>query len=544
VNDAAVSRFAHRDRLLVGLALLFAAGLFLFRLGSGSLWDQDETRYAQASREILTTGDPITLHLNARPWVGPPPLWLWLEAATGAAFGFTEFTVRIFAAVFGVLGVGVTATLGREWFGPRTGLLAGLILATMLEYMLLSRLAVLDAMQVAFMLLALHAFYRGYRDRRPADYLKFFAWTGLATLTRGSIGLVLPLLALLPFLAYRRALRRWREIPWGWGAAIYLGIAAPWFAPAAFRNGAALFVPALQGDVLPHVFRTIGDRAGSVLYYVPVVVLGAVPWAAFLPGALIYHYTHRWHDGSLLCLLWCGASFLFAVLAGDRLPDAVFPFFPLGAIAVARLWEEFLFEGAGRLRRTLATSFFFQIGVVVFLAVASAAFATVRYPREFAAIRGAFVAPLAVLVVGPAATAVLFRFRRYTAAFFALPATIAVFVGILYAVAAPVVETQKPMKPVAIALREQLRPGDRIVGYRIGALASLVFYTDHPVEWVNDPRALEHHLCAPGRAFLVTTREELASVRLTLPARLRPAAARGPIVVQLKPSDVLCGGEA
>lgn len=544
MNDAAVPRSVPRDRLLVGLVLLFAAGLFMFRLGAGSLWDQDETRYAQASREILTTQDPITMHLNARPWFSPPPLWMWLEAATGAAFGFTEFTVRIFAAVFGVLGVGVTAILGREWFGPRTGLLAGLILATTLEYMLLSRLAVLDTMQVAFMLLALHAFYRGYRDRRPADYLKFFAWTGLATLTRGSIGLVLPVLALVPFLVYRRALRRWREIPWGWGAAIYLGIAAPWFAPAAFRDGAALFAPALQGDVLSHAIRTIGDRADSVLYYVPVVVLGAVPWAAFLPGALIYHYNHRWHDGSLLCLLWCGASFLFAVLAGDRLPDAVVPFFPLGAIAVARLWEEFLFEGAGRLRRTLATSFFFQIGVVVFLAVASAAFATVRYPREFAAVRGAFVAPLAVLVVGPAATAVLFRFRRYTAAFFALPATIAVFVGILYAVAAPVVETQKPMKPVAIALREQLRPGDRIVGYRIGALASLIFYTDHPVEWVNDPRALEHHLCAPGRAFLVTTREELASARPNLPARLQPAAARGPIVVQLKPSDVLCGGEA
>ncbi len=143
-----------QEYLLFGLMLLLAAGLFTFRLGAGSLWDVDEPRYAQISREILLTGDPITMHLNGRPWFGPPPLWMWLEAASGWALGFTEFAARIWAAVFGVVGVAAAYALGRDWFGPRTGVLSGLILATMLGYLLLARLAVLDVVQIAFMLLA------------------------------------------------------------------------------------------------------------------------------------------------------------------------------------------------------------------------------------------------------------------------------------------------------------------------------------------------------------------------------------------------------
>jgi len=527
-----------RELVLLGLVLLFAAGLFTFRLGAGSLWDLDEPRYAQASREIIATGDPITMHLDGRPWFGPPPMWMWLQAGTGWAFGFTELTARIWAAVFGVIGVGVTCLLGWEWFGPRTGILSGLILATTLEYLLIARLAVLDVVEVAFLLLALHAFYRGYRDRSQGDYLRSFLFAALATLTRGPVTVVLLAAVLVPFLAYRRALGRWRELPWGWGALIYLALTVPWYAVETSRGGSAFLEAAFGGPWL----RPVGPRIGSVLYDVPVLVLGAVPWAAFFPGAIAYHYIRRWQDGSLLCLLWCGVAFVGALAIGGRLPDDVFPVFPIAAVAIARLWEEFLFEGAGRIGRTLMTSFFLQIGLVALLAVAVAAFATVRYPREFAAVRPALIAPLLVLVVGPAVTAVLFGARRYTRAFLALPATMAVFVAVLCTVTMPVVELQKPIKPLAADLGRRLRPEDQLIAYRIGTPASLIYYTNHRVAWVNDPAALRQRLCAPGRAFLVTTRAEQAERDASLARSLAVVASRGDLVVQEKPAEVGCGG--
>ena len=527
-----------RELLLLGLVLLFAAALFTFRLGAGSLWDVDESRYAQVGREILATGDPITMHLDGRPWYGPPPLWMWLLAGTGGAFGFTEFAVRIWAALFGVLGVGVTCLLGWQWFGPRTGILSGLILATTLEYVLMSHLAVLDLAEVAFLLLALHAFYRGYRDRRRADYLRGFLFTGLATLTRGPVTLVLLAVVLGLFFAYRRALRRWREIPWLSGGALYLAIASPWYIVEAGRGGAAFLTAAFAGPWM----RPAAPRIDSIWYEVPVLVLGAVPWAAFLPGAIVYHYLRRWQDGSLLCLLWCGVVFVGALAIGGRLPDDVFPIFSVAAIAIGRLWEEFLFEGAGRLGRTLMTSLFLQIGVVALLAVAVATFATVRYPREFAAVRPALIAPLVVLVVGPAVTAALFSAKRYMGAFLALPAAMALFVAVLYTVTLPVVEQQRPMKPLAVELGRRVRPGDQVIGYRIGTPASLIYYSDHPVIWINDEGTLRQRLCASGRVYLVTTRSEAARPRVAADPPLVEVAARGNLVVREKPVEAACGG--
>jgi 4-amino-4-deoxy-L-arabinose transferase-like glycosyltransferase len=416
--------------------------------------------------------------------------------------------------------------------------LSGLVLASTLEYVLLSRLAVLDVVEVAFLLLAAHAFYRGYRDRRRADYLRSFLFAGLATLTRGPVTLVLLATVFGLFLAYRRALRRWREIPWGWGSLIYLGIAAPWYVVEIVRGGAAFLAAAFGGPWL----RPVQPRLGAVLYDLPVLVLGAVPWAAFFPGALVYHYLRRWQDGSLLCLLWCGVTFAGAVAIGGRLPDDVFPIFPLSAIAIARLWEEFLFEGAGRLGRTLMMSFFLQIGVVALLALAVAVFVTARYPQAFEAVRRALVAPLAVLVVGPALTAALFRLGRYTGAFLTLPATVAVFVAVLYTVSLPVVEAQKPIRPLAAELGRRLEPADRVIGYRIGTPASLIYYANHPVVWVNDPETLRERLCGPGRAFLVTTPAELAGSASRVAKLLNPVDARGDLIVREKPAGLGCGG--
>jgi len=523
-RPAALLPLGRREGALRVLVLLFAAGLFAFRLGAGSLWDTDEPRYAQIGREIVATGDPMTPRLEGRPWFGRPPLWTWLLAASGRVFGFSEWSVRVCAAAFGLVGVGAAMALGREWFGPRTGVLSGLVLATMLEYLVVSRLAVLDTAFVALLLLALRAFYRAYRDRTPRDYVRSFLYTGLATLTGGPVGLLLPALVLVLFLAYRGTLARWREVPWIWGGLVYLAIVAPWYAIGGLREGRAFWVAAVGDPGAVRLPQAIAALPFVALYHALVLVLGAVPWTAFLPGAVAYHYRRRWQDGSLLCLLWCAATFAVAVGAGHSLPDEVFPVYPLAAVAIARLWEEFLFEGGMALRRTLATSFLVQIGVVVFLIAAAVAFATVRYPQAWASVRGALAPPLGMLVLGTAATAVLFRSRRYTAAFLALPATMAAFVGILYTITGPAVEAQKPVRPLAALLRGAARAGDRIIGYRIGPLASLVYYAGHPVEWIADPAMLERRLCARGRVFLVTTADELGAL-VTAPAAAGPPAA-------------------
>ncbi len=152
-------------RVQLAAVLVLAAVLFVTGIGVGALWDQDEAKYTQVAREILETGDPITLHVNGRPWFVHPPLYMWLQAVVGAVFGFSEFTARIWSAVFGVVGVYATILIGDVLFGRGPALLAGVVLATMFEYFALSRLAIFDVVLTAFMLLAFYAFLRAVRDR-------------------------------------------------------------------------------------------------------------------------------------------------------------------------------------------------------------------------------------------------------------------------------------------------------------------------------------------------------------------------------------------
>ena len=532
-----------RERLLVGLVLALAAALFVFRLGAGSLWDVDEPRYAEAGREILVTGDAITQHLNGAPWLGPAPLWMWLQAASGGVFGFSEWSARIWSALFGVAGVLATVALGRDWFGPRTGVLSGLVLATTLAYAVTARLAVLDGAGATWMILALWAGYRGYRGGRRDDYLLSALFLGLGVLTRGPGTIVLPVTTMLVFLAYRRALGRLRGFPWLGAAGVFLAVAAPWYAIETARHGAAFLRTAVSGHTVSQLMAPFGEHGQTLLTDAGIVALGTVPWTAFLPGAAGYHYLRRWQDGSLLCLLWAGLVFLFAAAVGERMPGDVLPFFPIGAIAVGRLWEEFLFEGAGRLRRTLAASFVLQIGVVVLLVAAAAAYATTRYPREFAAVRDFLLAPIGVLVLGTGVAAVLFRLRRYTAAFLSLPAATVVFIGVLYTGTLPAVETQKPMKRLAAALAAHVRTDDRVIAYMVDAPAALIFYANHPVEQAGDPAALRHELCRPGRAFVVGRRRDLNAVP-DLRRDLRSVATIDLYLVEMKPEAVACEGRS
>lgn len=542
-----------RERLWIALVVVLAMLLTFYRLGQGSLWDQDETKYAQVAREILQTGDPITLHVNGRPWYVHPPLYMWLVALTGRVFGFTEFTVRVWSAAFSVLTVYATMRLGRLWFGPRAGVFAGVILAVTFHFLVQSRLAVFDTVLLAWMLLAVYSFARAYGRGGREDYLRFFLFAGLATLTKGPIGLLLPALTIVPFVTIRRAWRRWREVPWTAGLALYAAVGLSWYAAEAWLHGRTFVASVLGYYGVGRFFGVVENQAGPWYYYVPVVLLGGIPWTAFWPAAAAYHLRRRRdHDGSLFVLLWCAITFVFYSAAGTKLPNYVLPIYPIAAVGVAAFWDRALRstkEPAGISpepsggAHAIGMSVWVLAALIAALSVGIAGYLRRLYPDPFHTFGHVLVVPAAAFAIGGFAVLVITAgFHRPLVGFVALCATMAVtWVGVLAAVV-PVVEAQKPMKPLALAIRSALQPGDRIVGYRLSIYSSLIFYTDHPVEWVDAPDALRQAVCGPGRVFVVITSQGWEAVRRILRVPLELYAERGGTRVFLKPNQKACSG--
>ncbi len=525
---------------VVVLLLAAAAVLFLSGLGGGTLWDQDEARYAQAAREILQTKDPITLHINGTPWFVHPPLYIWLEALTGWAVGFSEFSARLWSAIFGIVGILVTYLLGRMLFGVRTAALGAVILMTMFQYFVQSRLAIFDVMLVAFMLLAVYTFLRSLRDASPHLAVWAFVWAGLGTLTKGPIALLLPALGVGAYLAVRGELRRWRDIPWPGALGAYAAIALPWYLLETIRHGWPFVQSVIGYYTITRFVGVVENQSGSWWYYGPVLVLGAFPWSGFLVAMVIDHLRRARNEGSMLVLLWCGVTLVFYSLAGTKLPNYILPLYPLAALGIAATWDRILSGEAGA-QRALNVGFAVTAGIVVLIAVGIRAFGVANYPADFAMLHQHLLVVGGGVVAGLVIATACYLLRRPLAAFAVLAGTMVGLGGVLVFRTLPLVDAHRSIKMVAAAARAELRPGDTLVGLHLAAQQTLMYYTDHRVEWVEDMEPLATLLCHSPRAVVVMpTVEYTTQVRAVVGPSARILTERGGLIAVVKDAPMPC----
>ena len=298
-------------RLLSLRALLAALVVILWfgSLGIRSLVPSDEGRYAEIAREMVVSGDWITPRYNAVKYFEKPPLHMWLSAATFRAFGVGEWQARLGGALVSLLGTLAMAWAARRWYGPRVGWLTAALLVSTPLWNGGAHFNSLDATVAGFLACALAAFLLAFAPaataapaagpppggrsaedaaslaaaiRRRRWLLACWSAMALATLTKGLIGLVLPALALLSYCLVTRQWRWLRGLEWLRGPAIYLSITAPWFIAVSLRNpefNQFFFIH----EHLQRYLSTIHRRQGAPWYFVPILVLGCLPWSGLTP---------------------------------------------------------------------------------------------------------------------------------------------------------------------------------------------------------------------------------------------------------------------
>ena len=187
-------------RITVPLVLL-AALTFFAGLGRGAITDSDEAFYAESAREMVASGDWLTPYYNYEPRFQKPILYYWLTAVTYLVFGATEFAARFWAAMAGLGLVMVTAACGRRWYDESTGLLAGAIVATNFGYFTIARMALPDLPLTFCITLAIWAALVSTleSERSPRKFVLLAALgLGLGFLMKGPVGLIIPLLVIVP----------------------------------------------------------------------------------------------------------------------------------------------------------------------------------------------------------------------------------------------------------------------------------------------------------------------------------------------------------
>jgi 4-amino-4-deoxy-L-arabinose transferase-like glycosyltransferase len=340
------------------LLLALCALLFFLGLGTLGLTDRDEGSNAEAAREMVESGDWVTPTLNGAPRFAKPVFTYWLTSGSYLAFGASELTARLPSALFGIALVLMQYAFASRILGPATGFRAALMLLLNIEILAIGRMVLTDMVMMFFTTLSIFSFFLAMWGDGKAKrwYWGFYAGMGLATLTKGPVGVLVPLLAILPYLwltrRWRDTLRECRPLA---GTLVFLAVAAPWYAAMFMLHGSG-YADSARGDTLTRFFSIIGGHGGTVLFYIPILLLGFFPWSGFLPAALVQALRGS-RDASAqdpqrhlqtLCGVWIVAVFAFFTLSSTRLPHYIAPLFPAAALLVATSWDRLLSDEGGK----------------------------------------------------------------------------------------------------------------------------------------------------------------------------------------------------
>lgn len=334
-----------RFRLFWHVAVaLFIVAAWFGSLELRGLFIPDEGRYAEIPREMLATGDWITPRLNDLKYFEKPPLQYWMTALSFRLFGEDEWTARLPSAMLGFFAMLMVGYTGYRIWDARTGALAAATLGGSWAYFLAAQYLTLDMTLTASLTFALCSFLRAQTENaalgRKTWMLAAWGAAALAVLSKGLIGVVLPAVTLFIYIVLRREtvlLGRLRPIA---GGVLFLLIASPWFVAVQHRNP-EFFDFFFIHEHFQRFAESGHNRPGAWWYYIPILIVGLMPWTPTLLKECAHWYKERLHPASgfspeWFCVAWASVIVLFFSASHSKLPAYILPALPGIALVCAR----------------------------------------------------------------------------------------------------------------------------------------------------------------------------------------------------------------
>jgi len=519
----------------IGIAA-FSFFIFFYNIGSPGLFDVDEAVYAEASREMIETGDWITPQYNYTNRYDKPVFFYWLMASAFRVFGVTEFAARFWSAAFGVMLTLMCYYLLRRIGHPKWGVITALIFATSLEVIVLAHASITDMTLAFFITSALFCFFLGYMGRGKGGfgwYLGFYLSTALAVLTKGPVGIVLPGAIIFIFLILRgdfiQTLKKMHIVS---GVLIFLVVALPWYIVETWINGWEYIDAFFIKHNVTRFTGVVSGHRGSVYYFIPVILIAFFPWSAFLPQILYRYFPRSRKRGAvdpeesltLFSIIWFLVIFIFFSISKTKLPGYIVPLSAPLAIMAGRLWYEYIYpDNEVHTEKGLKYSFVFLI--ILSLIIAAGAGILTPYLTNSEAVLKQFHEPvewgngLYYIAVVIASAMLLFLFalwrNRKGIAFGIMTGMVTVVSCIIFTFVIPVADKylQSTLRDFSRIASAQMDADDKLVVYGLNK-PGILFYAQRPATILlsREKDKLTEVIESPERAFIISKTSGIESL--------------------------------
>lgn len=481
----------HKKDYILPIVLFLSSSVVIFwKLGDGSLAMWDESEYAEISKNILRTGDWITLYWQSglSPDFHIPPLYAWLTAITYKIFGINEFSARFWSAIFGISCIITTYLLGKELYNRYVGFIASVILLTSPQFLDWSRRAMLDVPLTFFITLAILSFWIGYRKNNKYFILSGVS-IGLGFMTKGVAGII-PILIILLFAILSTDLKVLRNKNTLKGIFAIIAVAAPWHISQLILHGKKFFDKYFMYHVIKRSEQAIEGHVGTDFYYFDILKKGFQPYSFFILFAVLYNakaVIEEKKREDILILSWIVVVLGIFTLAQSKLPWYIIPIYPALSISGA----QFLYKFIEKEDALIYTGIFISLALWLSLSCQNI---TMILPVK------------SVLIGGVAITAIIFAihiFIKKAQNYNRIVPFLIVFVLLISTIHLPdAPDYSRDIKAVTSSMKIVSESNDTLYLYTISFPAPL-FYSDRKVSYIRDKNKLKQILNNSKTAFVL-----------------------------------------
>ncbi len=339
--------FNKRDNLFLILFISFAI-IYVMLLGAYPLLEPDETRYVTMARDMFTSGNYLTLYLNGEYFFEKPPLFFWLESLSFWFFkDISEFTARFPVVILSLLPLGLLFFLSEKVKNQKFAFLNSAILLTTLEYVLITKIAMLDSVLTSLVSSSVLCYFFTFfvsEENKKYFWYSCYILMGLAVLAKGIPGVVIPagtiLAGTIIFRTYKETLKNMPV-----GIVLFLIIALPWHIIMLLKHGSLFFNEYI---IKHHLMRFLGaeviHRNEPVYFYFVTLLWGLFPWIFSLLSSLRkprkFNLENRYDKFLVLNITAILVILLFFSCSGAKLITYILPVYPFFAVLIGHIWYE------------------------------------------------------------------------------------------------------------------------------------------------------------------------------------------------------------
>jgi len=297
--------------------------------------DRDESRFAEATAQMLETRDFVVIRYQDQPRFKKPVGIHWLQAASVSLLSNPEdrdiWAYRIPSLLGAMLAAAACAWGASAFFGRQAGMLSGAMLAATFLLSTEAMIAKTDAVLCGATTLAMAALARLYSaaNNGPpagrATAMVFWAAIGVGILVKGPVAPMVAALAMISLAVADRKAAWLAKLNWYWGLILVLIIVGPWAGAVTVATDGGFWVKALGGDLAPKLAGGQETHGAPPGYHTIAVLLLLFPVTLLLPAALVAGWRRRGEAGVRFALAWLIPTWIVFELLPTKLVHYTLP---------------------------------------------------------------------------------------------------------------------------------------------------------------------------------------------------------------------------